>query len=229
MWYQEQGEQKEASIVHSTFPIYHVTRQERQAVNSQKSILTSSNIKSYEHWLLCMTNNEERKKSELLHQHLAPQEAFQNHSFGPDHSVDTDAKHNSVAAIEVLQGISNNDNTSNISNSVAFRRQSRQKYEQQQRRRRRHHYGRTDSHFFRSYNRPQPSVVLASSVTSCSKTNNTCDICNSTFSRSRDVDRHKRSAHNASHRPYICSLCGKDFTRNDSLLRHRKTFRHLNQ
>ena len=225
VWYQEQEQQQQASIVDGIFPICHMTRQETQIVNNQKSILTSSNIKSYEYSSLYVINNEEGKKSNLLHQYLPPQATVQNHFLGPDHRVDTDASHNIVASIEVLQGISNNDTTSNNTNSLAVRRQSRQKYEQQgcRRRRRRLRHGCTDSHFFRSCNRPPPTVVLTRSVKTCSKTSSTCNICNRAFSRSRDVERHRKSAHNASHRPYICSLCGRDFTRNDSLLRHRKT------
>ncbi|KAJ3027695.1 hypothetical protein HDV00_010930 [Rhizophlyctis rosea] len=46
-----------------------------------------------------------------------------------------------------------------------------------------------------------------------------CDLCPSRFRRLPDLERHKRSIHDAA-KPYVCQGCGKAYARSDALKRH---------
>ena len=48
-----------------------------------------------------------------------------------------------------------------------------------------------------------------------------CNICESTFTRERDMRRHKENIHEKSTR-VCCGKCKKSFTRPDSLKAHQK-------
>ncbi|KAG2225616.1 hypothetical protein INT45_013727 [Circinella minor] len=110
------------------------------------------------------------------HQNINIQ-AFGGLAKNSQEQIGTDASYNTSITTEAPRNISSNDNHSSAINSLALRRQSRQRHEQQRRRRCRNH-GRTNRHFFRSYNRPLSTIVPAPSAeTLFSKTNNRCDIC----------------------------------------------------
>lgn len=48
-----------------------------------------------------------------------------------------------------------------------------------------------------------------------------CDVCNKTFSRQSNLNRHKLSVHGSS--CFSCAKCDKTFNRKDAFLRHQNT------